>query len=258
MTLRPETNLRTADIISDNALPRIGNTGSDLLADTLTKISQALGTPFEVVADDPISLIIKVSASIYSLPDGRRLSAMRSGNIPIVSSANINFSNGTISSGSSSSFNLPNMSVGNYIKALVQYSFGKNAFGVIFGSQNSLLSLATIPSVSIDFEPLAVLELHSIAGGIGVFENISNNEIILIKDSLDFEDLPKEERIVVVAPQTVFNLATIQIPSVRKRLSVYRNGVYQIQDIDYSVTDDTTVTFPSPVTVNAEMLFKVI
>lgn len=258
MTLPLETNTRPTDMVADQAFSRFGNTGDSLLDDLLSRIHQCFGRPLEVSADNPVSPRVTYQSGIYTLPDGSRVTAYRNGVIPTISGGIIDFDNGTISTGNNSAFTRPSMVLGNWVRALVQYSFGKNAIQVTFGTQDANLNLCTVPSALADYEPIAVVELQAIADGSGpgTFDNIQKTGVIAIIDALDFDSEPEEEVVVVAAPQTVFTLATISIPSSRMRLSVYVNGVKQNQGSHYNVNSDTEVEFTDPIPANAEVTFR--
>lgn len=258
MPVRPETNARLTDILGDKILDRLGNLGNELLSDLLDKFHSALGVPFETTSSSTPDMSVHVSAGVYTLPDSRRLAPMRNGVIPSVSATNINFNLGTISSGTNPTFVLPSMVAGNYVKALIQYCYGTNAFDVSFGTQSVTLSGAGSPSIRVDFEPISLVELHSTGGGTGDFDSITKANIVLVMDSMDYEPAPIEERITILIPQLVVNLSSIRIPSSRSRLMVFVNGVYQILGTHYTVTSDTEVTFTEVLTVNAELLFRVV
>jgi hypothetical protein len=258
VAVRPETNARLTDVLGDRILSRLGNLGNELLSDLLDKFHSALGVPFETTPSTTPDSNLHVSAGVYTLPDQRRLAPMRGGTIPSISAADIDFQLGSISTGAILTFVLPNMMAGNYIKALIQYSYGTNAFDVTFGSQNVSLSGAGTPIINVDFEPVCLVELHSTVGGVGSFDVIGKTNLILVMDSMDYEPAPIEETHTVVVDQDVFTLTTIKIPSSRSRLMVFINGVYQILGTHYNVTSDTVVTFTSPVFVNAEVLFRVV
>ena len=258
MTVRPETNARLTDILGDRILSRLGNLGNELLSDLLDKFHSALGVPFETTPSATPDTTLHVSAGVYTLPDQRRLAPMRGGTIPSISAADINFQLGSISTGTNLTFALPNMVATRYVKALIQYSYGKNAFDVTFGSQNASLSGAGTPIINVDFEPVCLVELHSTAGGVGSWDPIGKSNLVLVMDSMDYEPSPIEETHTVVVDQDVFTLTTINIPSSRSRLMVFINGVYQILGTHYTVTSDTVVTFTTPVFINAEVLFRVV
>jgi hypothetical protein len=255
--VRPETNVRLTDIAGDKQYSRLGNTGDGLLDDLINRLNQALGQPFEVQASIPNDLNISVSSGVYSLPDGRRMSVMRNGIIPTVGSVNMQFDTGVISGGTNLSFVLPTLTAGNYVKALIQYSFGTNAFNVTFGSENAVLASCGSPIILIDFEPIAMLELRANGSGQGLFYPISKSNIITITGSMDYEPSPVEEKLDSVG-QNIFDLTTIRIPSSRSRLMVFVNGVYQVHNVHYSVTSDTRVTFSDTILADAEVLFRVI
>ena len=258
MTVRPETNARLTDILGDTVLDRLGNNGSELLVDLLQKFHSALGTPFEVTPNDPANKIVNISGAVYTLPDGKRLAPMKNGNIPQISAVQVDFGNGTISGGNNLTFVLPTMIATNYIKFLIQYNYDLNAFDVTYGSQDAVLANCTIPSIKINFEPICLLELNSINGGIGDFQSIVKQNLVVITDSTDFEPDPNEEIQTTITSQSIFNLTSLVIPKQRKRLMVFVNGVYQIYNTHYNVTNDTTVSFTQPILTNAEILFRVV
>ncbi len=255
--MRPETNVRLTDIAGDKQYSRLGNTGDGLLDDLISRLNQAFGQPFEVQTSVPNDLNLVVSGSTYTLPDGRRVAVMRNGTIPNVSAVTLQFDTGVISGGTNLSFVLPDMVNGNFIKALIQYSFGKNAFDVTFGTQNSTLSLCSSPAVKVDFEPISIVELQANDDGFGKFNNISKSNLITVIDSMDYEPAPIEEKIDSTG-QDVFTLSNITIPTSRSRLMIFVNGVHQVHNVHYSVTSDTVVTFSDVISENAEVLFKVI
>lgn len=257
MTVRPETNARLTDILGDKILDRLGNNGGELLAEMLEKFHNALGTPFEVTPNNPGDKIIKISGSVYTLPDGRRMAPMKNGTIPQLNSSQIHFGAGTISAGTNPTFTLPPLTLNHYVKSLVQYNYDLNAFDVTFGNENAALSGCGFPAVKINFEPICLLEMHSPSGGIGDFDPIVKQNLIVITDSTDFEPEPIEEIQITITSQSIFNLVTLIIPKQRKRLMIFVNGVYQILGTHYNVTSDTQVTFTSPIPSNAEILFRV-
>lgn len=255
-----ETNVRPTDVAADKPYSRLGNTGDALLDDLLDRIHQALGRPLEVDADNPVSPRVTFQAGIYTLPNGRRVTSYRNGNLPAITNGIIDFDNGTISAGTNPTFTPPSMTLGNWIRALVQYSFGKNAIQVTFGTQNANVNLCSVPSAIIDYEPIAICELYALANGSGpgTFDNIQKTGIITILDSLDFDSEPQEEvQTVAVASQTVFTLSSITIPSHRMRLDVFVNGIKQIQGTHYIVNSDIEVGFIDPIPQNAEVTFRV-
>jgi hypothetical protein len=258
MTVRPETNVRLTDILGDKVLERLGNAGNELLADLLDKFHSALGMPFEVTPADPGDKTLNIAGAIYTLPDGKRTAPMRNGAIPQISSTIVNFGTGTISSGTNPTFVNPSIAVNNYVKSLVQYNYDLNAFDVTFGSENIALSGCGNPLVKINFDPICQIEMHSLSGGVGQFDPIFKNNLIVIVDSMDFEQEPAEEIQTTITAQSTFNLATIIIPKQRKRLMIFVNGVYQIFGTHYNVTGDTQVTFTSAIPSNAEVLFRVV
>lgn len=258
MTARPETNVRLTDILGDKILDRLGNAGNELLADLLDKFHSALGMPFEVTPNDPGNYQLNIAGAIYTLPDGKRIAPMRNGAVPQVGSTVIDYSTGTISNGTNPTFTIPSMITGNYIKSLVQYNYDLNAFNVTFGTQNIALSGCGNPVVSINFDPICLVEMHSVSGGISQFEPILKQNLVVIVDSMDFEQEPIEETYNTISPQDVFNLTTIIIPKQRKRLMVFVNGVYQILGTHYNVTNDTRVTFTQQILSDAEVLFRVV
>lgn len=255
--MRPETNVRLTDIAGDKQYSRLGNTGDGLLDDLLSRLNQALGQPFEVQASVPGDLNVTVSSGVYTLPDGRRLSVMRNGIIPSVGSVTLQFDTGTITGGTNPSFVLPTMTSGNFVKGLIQYSFGKNAFNVTFGTQNAILALCGSPNILIDYEPISMLELQANGNGQGQFHPILKSNLITIVDSMDYEPSPVEEKIDSVG-QSVFDLSTIEIPASRSRLMVFVNGIYQVHTMHYDITTDTQVTFRDVIAANAEVLFRVV
>jgi len=258
MTVRPETNVRLTDILGDKILDRLGNVGNELLVELLEKFHSALGMPFEVNPSNPGDSRINISGAIYTLPDQKRLATMKNGIIPQIGSTIINFSLGTISSGSNPTFLLPNLTPDYFIKALVQYSYDLNAFDVTFGDEGLTIFDATHPIVKANFDPICLIEMHSTLGGIGSFDPIFKQHLIVIVDSMDFESEPAEEIQTTITNQNIFILSNFVIPKQRKRLMVFVNGVYQILGTHYNVTSDSVVTFTQFIQANAEVLFRIV
>lgn len=258
MTVRPETNARLTDILGDKILARLGNNGSELLVELLDKFHSALGTPFEVTPNDPPNTNLNISGAVYTLPDGKRLAPMKNGTIPQISAVSIDFAAGTISGGANPTFVLPTITALNYVKSLIQYNYDLNAFDVTFGTENVVLGSCGTPSIKINFDPICLVEMHSVSGGIGVFDNISKTNLIVITDSTDFEPEPAEEIHTTITSQSIFTLTSLIIPKQRKRLMVFVNGVYQILNSHYNVTNDTTIQFTEPILTNAQILFRVV
>lgn len=258
MTVRSETNVRLTDILGDKILDRLGNAGNELLVELLEKFHSALGTPFEVNPSNPGDQRVTIAGAIYTLPDQRRIATMKNGVIPQIGTTTVNFGLGTISSGTNPTFVNPSMTPNFYIKSLIQYNYDLNAFDVSFGSEDLLLSNCTPPLVKIGFDPICLLELHSTGGGVGNFDPIVKQNIIVIIDSMDFEQEPAEEIQVTITNQTVFTLTNFSIPKQRKRLMVFVNGVYQILGTHYNITSDTVVTFTEFIRANAEVLFRIV
>ena len=260
MPVLPETNVRPTDMVADKPYSRLGNTGNALFDDLLDRFHEALGLPLQVDAENPAAPRVAYQAGIYTMPDGKRLTSFRNGKIPNIASGVIDFDNGTISTGANGSFTPPVMVSGNFVRALIQYSFGKDAIQVTFGTQDPSLGSATIPSAITDYEPIAIVELEAIAAGSGpgTFNNIEKTSIVSILDGFDFDSPPVEEvQTVSVASQTTFTLATLDMPAVRMRLDVFVNGIKQVQGTHYNVTSDTVVEFVDPVFENAEVTFRV-
>lgn len=258
MTVRPETNVRLTDILGDKILDRLGNAGNELLVELLDKFHSALGTPFEVTPSEPSNKQLHISGSVYTLPDQKRIAPMRNGQIPQINSTVIDYGVGSISSGTNPSFVLPPMTIDYYIKSLVQYNYDLNAFDVTFGAENIALSGCGFPTVKINFEPICLVEMHSVSGGVGDFDPIMKQNLVVIVDSMDFEAEPFEEEFTTITNQSIFNLVNIVIPKQRKRLMVFVNGVYQRNGTHYNVTNDNTVTFTEPIRSDAEVLFRVV
>lgn len=266
---RPETNVRLTDIVGDKVLPRLGNTGNELLADTLTLLHQHLGIPIEITCNEPPNTSLVVGPGMYILPDGSRVAFMGDGYM----SSNlllgaINFALGTITSGANASFSLPTMTAGNFVKALIQYAVDTNKINVIFGSQAITQAGAGLPDVKPGFSAICLVELHSTSGGVGSWDSITKVNLVKVIDVGGFSGGggggggvsadPQDELFTVTgSPASVFNLATFSIPQNRKKLSTFINGVRQVDALHYNVTSDTQVTFTVSIPVNAEVLFRV-
>ena len=256
MPVRPETNVRLTDIVGDRVLERLGNTGNELLADTLDRLHQMFGSPVEVLAEKPPTRRVSFTAGVYQLPDGRRLASLKSGALPQLTAGFVNFTLGTISAVSNTSFVLPTVGVTQFIRAMIQFNLTANGVFVTFGAPAASLAAATIPAVLADCDPVAIVDLYSPAGGVGVFDVLPPGAITLIADYGDFDPDPVEQTVTVVTPQSVFPL-TLVIPAARQRLSVFVNGLRQIQPTHYAVTGNSQVTFSEALPGNAEVLFRV-
>jgi hypothetical protein len=257
MSLPTNTNVRLTDIIADAQYDRLGNSGSDQLLDLLNRIHQYLGRPFEIVPTSTPSASVEYSTGVQTLPDGTRVAAIKGTVIPGIAAGAINFDLGTISTGGVNSFSVPVMTAGNYIRALIQYSFDNDSLNVSFGTEDPVLANATIPEAIFGYEPICLVELLSTAGGsgAGTFDPINRDDVVYLIDTLDFDPQPIEEtQTVAGSPETVFTLTAFTIPSQRNRLTVFVNG---IKEIHYTVTSDTEVTFDDPIAVNAEVTFRV-
>lgn len=256
--VRPETNVRLTDVLGDEVFQRLGNTGSELLADLLSRFHQSLGCPFEVFPTATPSSQILVSAGVYSLPDGRRLASLRGGVLPAFSAGTIDLAAGTISMGTSSTFAPIVLTAGQFVRTAVQYCFATNAFGITYGTPASTLAAATMPKVTPDFVPVCILELASSSVD-GSLQPVTSANIVGILDGADYQAAPTEEiQAITGSPQSVFALAVIQAPvTTPSRLTVFVNGIRQISGADYAITNATTVTFLYNVRVNATVLFRV-
>ena len=253
-----ETNTRPTDMVADKPYSRLGNDGGTLLEDLLDRIHQHFGSPLQVDSYTPVAPKVTYEAGVYVLPDGRRISVYRSGSLPQISNGEIDFDLGTISSGTNLTFTPPVMVLNNYVRALISYSIGNNAVVVTFGTQDAVLANATVPSPVKGYQPVSVVELYAQAAGsgAGTFANVQKTDIVSIVGAPDSAPI-EEVQTVSGSPETVFTLATINIPTDRMRLDVFVNGIKYIQGTHYTVTNDTTVTFDEPVSVNAEVVFRV-
>lgn len=253
-----ETNTRPTDMVADKPYSRLGNTGGELLDDLLDRIHQYLGAPLQIDANNPVAPKVVYEAGVYTLPDGRRMASYRGGKLPQITSGEIDFDAGTISSGTVLSFTPPTMVLNNYVRALVSFSLGKNAISVTFGSQDSVLANASVPTPVKGYQPVAIVELlaQAAGSGAGTFNNVQKTDIVSIFGASDSDPI-EEVQVVSGSPASVFTLTTIAIPTDRMRLDVYVNGIKYIQGTHYTVTNDTTVTFDENVSVNAEVVFRV-
>lgn len=261
MALPNETNLRSTDVLADVETLRIGieGSGSEFLKEALQNINQALGSPFEISPTYPAeSNTLNYKSAEFTLPDGRKLVAMKNGVIPSILDGSITFdlpsNTGTITSGTNLSFSIPALVDDDFVNALIQFSFGRNAMQVTFGTpQNGSPTGLDIPETLLDYEPLALVTLH-VTGT--QFDDIFRSNIKVIKDTLDPDaDPARELQTVSGSAQSVFTLTTITIPSNRDRLFVYVNGVRQTDE--YVVNSDTEVQFATAIPVTAQVLFEV-
>lgn len=257
MSLPTVTNIRLTDVIADNQYERLGNSGNDQILDLFNRIHQYLGRPFEITPTTTPSASVDYLSGIYTLPDGTRIANIKGNIIPSIAAGTIDFDLGTISTGSVTSFVVPTMSVGFYIRALIQYSFDKDSLNVMFGTESASLATATIPEVAAGYDPICMVELFSSVGGTGAgtFDVIQRSNLVYLMDTLDFDPKPIEEVATVSGgTQTVFALSSLEVPAQRSRLTVFVNG---IKEIHYTVTSDTEVTFDDPVEDGAEVIFRV-
>jgi len=260
MALPIETNVRSTDVLADVAIERIGieGSGSEFLKEALQKINTQFGFPFEVYPTSPAeSLTVNYNSASYELADGRKLVGMKDGVIPSILPGSITFdlpsNTGSITSGTNLSFTIPAVPSTNFIKALVQFSFGRNALTVTFGTPDPVLGSASIPNTLLDYEPIALIDLY--ADGTQ-FTNIFRSQISIIKDTLDPDPAPTRElQEVTGSPKTVFT-TVLKIPTNRSRLFVFVNGVRQTDE--YAVNTDHEVQFGSAIPVTAKVLFEVI
>lgn len=242
------TYTRPTDILADEILARLGNSGVALFSDLLARINQALGKPVEVRAQNPASTSVNIGVGAYTLPDMERIEYYEFAKVSELASGVIDYAAGTISTGGVSGFVLPTMTAGYYIKSLISYDVFTNSISVVFGAEASSVSGATVPFTPGGYQPKYMVELHSAAGGIGSWSNIGQDDIIRLI-SEDFPISPiMESQSVGGAPQSIFNLTTITIPADRNRLFIYINGVKC--DINYTVTSDTQVTFATAIPAN--------
>ena len=262
MALPQETNLRSTDVLADVEIQRIGidGSGSNFLKEALQKIDQALGSPLEIYPTYPAeSNALNYRAAEYTLPDGRKLVAMKGGVIPSILDGSITFdlpsNTGTITSGTNLSFPIPALADDDFVNVLIQFSFGRNAIKVTFGTpQNANPVGLDIPELLTDYEPLVLAALH-VTGT--QFDAIFRSNLKVVKDTLDPDSAPKKElQEVTVSPKSVFTLTTFLIPTERERLAVFVNGVRQTDQ--YVVNSDTEVQFGSAIPVTGKVLFEVV
>lgn len=251
---RQETFVRTTDVVVDRVASRLGNTGTDDLEDFVDRLNTAFRVPVEVRASSPASTILQVGLGKPDLPDGTRLGTLKDGVVPALAAGTINLAAGTISTGANGSFTPPTMTALNYVLALVQYRPDSNALDVTFGTQAVSLAGAGVPALKGGYAPVALLELHSTAGGPGSFDSVSQNDIIWLWPGWS-QNGPYQQSFTVVSPQTVFNLTTFAVPANRKRLRVDVNGQVLRETDDYAVTTDSQVTFVEAQPANAVVTF---
>jgi|GEM_PF-6258219 len=253
---RQETFVRTTDIVADRAASRLGNSGTDDLKDLIDRINTAFRTPIEVRAQSPNTTIVDVSRVTRDLPDGTRMGMMRDGVIAPIGDGTIDFSTGSVTSGSVASFTVPTMTAGFYVRALIQYNASQNILTATFGTEDAALASTGAPAMLTGYQPISLVELHSTTGGLGAFDVISQADLIRLEPGFS-DPGPSVQSFTVVAPQDVFVLTQFKIPANRDRLMVTVNGQVMVRGDDYSVTDDTA-TFVEQQPENAVVTFKLI
>lgn len=258
---RQETFVRTTDVVVDRVASRLGNTGTDDLKDFVDRVNTALRVQVEIRAQSPTSTTLQVgalAAVASSFPDGTRTGVLRDGVTPSLAAGTIALAAGTISTGSNGSFTPPTMTAGNYVRALVQYRPDLNALDVTFGTQAVSIAGTGVPALKGGHEPVAVVELHSTGGGLGVFDAVSQNDIIWLLPGWSENGPYFQSTAVTPTPATVFNLTAFAVPTNRKRLRVAVNGVAMVEGDDYTVTSDTVITFAESQPVNAVVTFTLL
>lgn len=258
---RNETLNRLTDIVADKVFRRLGTSGTGLADDWADRIEAALGFLLEVTPQTTPSTLLSIGAAVYTRPDGTRSALLKDSTIPALAAGTINFATGAISTGTVSTFaaSLPNMTAGNYVRALIQYNPGLNAVNVSFGTQNAVLAATGVPSILDNYIPLCVVELHSTTGGIGFFDAIAATALVYIQEgALSTRGPEIEHQTVAIPTQTVFTLASVTIPQNRDRLRVEINGQRYYRTADFTVDSDTQVTFLEGVPENAVVSFEVL
>jgi len=262
MTLPSNTVARETDVAIETALARLGNSGSSLLNDLVSRLNTALGFPIEVTPNAPATTSLNYSAGEFTLPTGQRLTGLSYGKTLSLTAGVIDFALGTVSTGTLPTFSLPTMTVNFFIKALIQYNADTNELTVVFGAENSLQSGATVPSVSLGYSPLYLVELQSPNGGPGDWNAIGHSNIVRVYPSLGVAGVgttPTIGTFDVAAPTTIF-ATPAPIPSSQDRMEVFYNGVLMMRggSYDYTVTGGSQITFNYSIPANSKIKIKII
>lgn len=251
---RPETVVRLTDMVGDKVLARLGNVGTELADDLVSRFHQALGFPVEVSASSVPNTVLNVGVGVYTMPNGLRLGIMEGNQLPSLAAGTMSFTTGVITTGANGSFTLPSITASHYVRACIQYNPGNNSLNVTFGTSNAVLASTGVPAVLPGYRPLYIVELQSL-GGVGNFNPIANTALIKLVDGSRGQK--RSEYQLVASPTTVFTLTQITIPPDRTKFRVLWNGVELYDTYHYTVNSDTSLTTVDTIPANAEMLFVV-
>lgn len=172
---RDETLVRPTDIVADTAYARFGNSGTGLFDDFLSRIHQSFGLPIEVA---PVTgATVSIGVGTYTLPDGKRFAVYSDAGLNALTAGQIDLDGGTISTGTNPSFSVYSMPAGFFNKALIMYDILNNALDVVFSDAAATQAAVAAPRLKDGFQPVAIVEFQSTAGGT-VYDTLTRANII--------------------------------------------------------------------------------
>lgn len=174
---RPETYVRLTDIVADLVLSRLGNSGTDLMDDLLTKLHQRLAVPGEMTVTGT-NKIVSIGNTVVDIgPSGKKASLPQLNGIDLGNrNGTFNFGTG-VGSGDVQNATLPSMTASYYVKAGFEVRENGNII-VVFGNEGVSASAATAPAFSENAIRLGYVLLQDDGtGGTGNFANITYSTV---------------------------------------------------------------------------------
>jgi hypothetical protein len=174
---RPETYVRLTDIVADLVLSRLGNTGTDLMDDLLTKLHSRLAIPGELTVTGS-NKVVSVGSTVVDIgPSGKKLSLPQLNGIDLGNrSGTMNFGTG-VGTGDVQTVSLPTMTASYFIKAGFEVRENGNIV-VVFGVEGVSASAATAPAFSENATRLGYVILQDDGtGGTGNYSNVTYSSV---------------------------------------------------------------------------------